>query len=388
MVERVMAGVRPMRGIAQRLRLLPVTSLLAIVAAALGPQAVARAATLPGTPFSGTYTNAAGTRTYLGYVPSGYHPGTAVPLVVALHGCTESNAVFRQLSHLDSLAETRDFIVVYPNQDSHANPMTCWNWFQNKDMQRGSGEPSIIAGVTQWVESHYSIDPNRVYLTGFSAGGAMADVMGATYPDLYAAIGIGSGIQYGGIDPTLSPTQAGQKAFAAMGSYARAMPVLVFQGGQDHIVPPRDATDLVQQWQTTDNLVAAYSVPTSPTQTVNQLSSGGQAYTVTHYASAGGKDVIQSWLVPSMSHAWSGGCGCQSYAYPSGPDESSAMYDFFMDHPMSTDTSGSAPPGWPPGGWTIPGWPPTGLTLPTLPFPVGTFPPGWPSAVWKIPGLT
>ena len=386
MVDRVTAGVRPMGGIAGRLRLLWAASLLAIVAGVMGQRAAADAASLPGTGFSGTYTNAAGTRSYLGYLPSGYHPGTAVPLVVALHGCTESDDVFRQLSHLDSLAEARDFIVVYPNQDSHANPMSCWNWFNSQDMQRGSGEPAIIAGLTQWVEGHYSVDPNRVFVMGFSAGGAMADVMGATYPDIYAAIGIGSGIQYGGIDPTLSPTQAGQKAFSAMGSHARDLPVLIFHGGQDNIVPPKNATNLVQQWQTTDNLAAAYSVPTSPTQTVNQQSSGGQAYTVTHYATSGGRDIIQSWLVPSMNHAWSGGCGCESYADPPGPDESSAMYDFFLDHPMSADPSGTAP-----AGWTFPGWPPAGRTAPSWPLPTGTFswpPAGWPLSALRIPGLT
>jgi poly(hydroxyalkanoate) depolymerase family esterase len=385
-VDRVMAGVGPTRWFARWSRLLPVASLFAILPAAMGQQVVAHAAALPGTAFAGTYASAAGTRSYVGYVPSGYHSGTALPLVVALHGCTESSQVFRQLSHLDSLAEARNFIVVYPNQDSHANPMSCWNWFQSQDMKRGSGEPAIIAGLTQWVESHYSVDPNRVYLTGFSAGGAMADVMGATYPDLYAAIGIGSGIQYGGIDPTLSPTKAGQEAFDAMGSHAREMPVLIFHGGQDNIVSPSHATDLVQQWQTTDNLAVAYSVPSSPTRTVSQQSSGGQTYTVTHYANSGGQDVIQSWLVPSMSHAWSGGCGCQSYANPSGPDESSAMYDFFLDHPMSTGTPGAAP-----GGWSIPGWPPAGWTFPTSPVGAGAFPwplTGWPLSALRIPGLS
>lgn len=382
MVDGVMAAVRTIQD-RRRLRLVPAASLLAILAAAAGQHADAHAAAPSGSRFSGTFGNAAGSRSYIGYVPSSYRSGTAVPLVVALHGCTETDDVFRQLSQLDSLAEAKDFIVVYPNQDSHANPMSCWNWFNTQHMHRGSGEPSLIAGITHWVQSHYSVDPNRIFLTGFSAGGAMADVMGATYPDVYAAIGIGSGIQYEGIDPTLSPTKAGRDAFGAMGSHARDMPVLVFQGGDDHIVPPSNATNLVQQWQTTDNLVAAGSVPSSATQTVNLQSTDGQTYTVTHYANGAGQDVIQSWFVPSMSHAWSGGCGCQSYAYPTGPNESSAMYDFFMDHPMSGWVShGGTAPAWPPAGWTLPAWPPAGGGIPGWPLLTGL-----PLSGWRIPGL-
>jgi poly(hydroxyalkanoate) depolymerase family esterase len=396
MVDRVMAVVRSTEGVARRIRMPLVAAVLATLVVVWGQPAVARAGTAQGTHFSGSYTNSAGARSFMGYVPSGYHRGTPVPLVVALHGCTETDDVFRQLSGLDSLAEAKHFIVVYPQQDRHANPMSCWNWFINQNMQRGSGEPAIIAGLTQWVQTHYSIDPDRTFLLGFSAGGAMADVMGATYPDLYAAIGIGSGIQYGGIDPTVSPTQAGHKAFAAMGSYARVVPVEIFQGGQDDIVPPSSATKLVGQWETTDNLAAAGTVPSSPTETRSQQSLGGKTYTVAHYANAHGQDVIQSWMVPSMKHAWSGGCSCQQYSDPAGPDESSAMYDFFLKHARSgwaPSDSGGTVPGWPPAGWPPAGWPPDGSTVAGWPPAEWTIP-GWPltgwppSSLWRIPGLT
>ena len=293
--------------------------------------------------FSGNFTNSAGTRAYYGYIPSTYKAGTALPLVVVLHGCTQTADVIRQQTKFDALAESQGFITVYPEQPSSANSEQCWNWFQTADMSRGAGEPSIIAGITQWVQQHYTVDAKRVYVAGFSAGAAMADVMGATYPDLYAAIGVGSGIEYNGGTAALGgqaidPTQAGHDAFNAMGSFAREVPALIFHGQQDTTVPVNNAAKLVQQWQTTDSLAEYGSVsgsfPTSAVSTHNATSPGGQAYTVSSYNDGQGHEVVQEWLVANMGHAWSGGCSCESYSYPSGPDETQAMYSFFVQHPM------------------------------------------------------
>jgi poly(hydroxyalkanoate) depolymerase family esterase len=289
---------------------------------------------------SGSFTNAAGTRTYQVYVPSTYKAGATMPLIVALHGCTESSDVFRQLSALDQLAESKGFIVVFPGQPSSANNQNCWNWFSQ--MQRGSGEPSIIAGITQAVQQHYSIDKKRTYVLGFSAGGAMATVMGATYPDLYAAIGSGSGCEYNGLpcvgSPGPDPVTSGQGAYKAMGSNARAMPVIVFQGDADTTVVPANGDRVVREWQVTDDLAddAANngSVPVAPTSTANKQVSGGRSYTVTSYGDGHGGELIQYWVVHGMNHAWSGGCGCQPYADPTGPNESQAMVDFFLQHTL------------------------------------------------------
>ena len=164
----------------------------------------------------------------------------------------------------------------------------------------------------------------------------MAAVMGATYPDRYAAIGIGSGIQYGGSN--LDPTQAGQAAYQAMGSHARPMPTLIFHGGQDQIVPVANADKLVRQWQTTADLAddgaLNASVPAAPVRTLGELSAGGRSFTVNRYNDAQGQEFVQYWLVPDMGHAWSGGCSCTAYSDPAGPDETAAMYDFFTSHPM------------------------------------------------------
>jgi poly(hydroxyalkanoate) depolymerase family esterase len=298
---------------------------------------------LAGRYFSGKFTNAAGTRAFTGYVPSKYQNGTALPLVVALHGCTQSADTMAKQTKLNDLAEAKNFIVVYPEQPSSANQFSCWNWFESSDMQRGQGEPSIIAGITQWVQQNYTVDSKQTFVGGFSAGGAMAAVMGATYPDVYASLGIGSGIEYNGGTGALGGNildakQAGQAAYRAMGGHARVVPTLVFHGGKDKTVPTTNATYLIQQWQTTNDLAddgaLNGSFPSAATSTQNLVSAGGQPYSVTSYGDGRGHEAIQYWLVANMAHAWSGGCSCTSFTYPSGPDEARAMYDFFVSHPM------------------------------------------------------
>jgi poly(hydroxyalkanoate) depolymerase family esterase len=293
---------------------------------------------LKGAAFSGTYTNSAGSRDYIGYVPSTYKSGTAVPLVVVLHGCTQSADVIRQATRFDQLAEAKGFITVFPEQPKSANQFKCWNFFQDAQMHRGSAEPSLIAGITNWVQQHYTIDSKRVYVTGLSAGGAMASVMGATYPDVYAAIGIGSGCEYdasatcAGYQST-DPTQAAQAAYTEMGSRARPLPVIAFQGDKDTTVPPINADQLVAQWRGTAQL-AGDSTTEATTQMVNGTTPGGRTYTVHHYVDGNGKELVEYWVVHGMNHAWSGGCGCEQYTDPAGPDATAATYAFFMSHPM------------------------------------------------------
>jgi poly(hydroxyalkanoate) depolymerase family esterase len=293
---------------------------------------------------SGSYTNRAGTLAYELYVPTTYRAGSPMPVVVALHGCTESADSYRQLSGWDAKGQSQGFIALFPQQSSSRNYLTCWNWFQQADMQRGSGEPAIIAGMVNMVERKYTVDTNRVYVAGFSAGGAMANVMAATYPDVFAAVGVGSGCEYNGL-PCVGyqgpdPTQTGQEAYQAMGKYARVMPAIVFQGDADQVVAPANAPQIVQEWQVTDNYVLAGSangpIPTSSYSAKSTFGwvPTGETYTVSTYPDSHGNDLIEYWSIHGMNHAWSGGPSSQQYSDPSGPSETAAMWTFFSNHPM------------------------------------------------------
>jgi poly(hydroxyalkanoate) depolymerase family esterase len=323
----------------------------AVLAAAIAlcpGAAKASAGTLTG----GDYSGAEGAVHYELYVPSSYTPATAMPLVVALHGCTQTADGFRVLTHWDTLAEAKGFIVLLPEQDSKSNAFRCWNFFQDSSMHRGRGDAARIAAVTSLIENTYNVDPHRVFVSGLSAGGGMASVMGATYPDYFAALGIGSGCEYAATAAcagykSADPTMAGQAAYREMGPRARPIPAIAFQGDQDKTVPPANGDQLVQQWLVTDDLAddgaSNGSVLTKPGNTFSSFASGGRPYTVSTYQNTAKSELVSYWLIHGMSHAWSGGDGSQPYSDPSGPDATAAMYEFFMRHPAPSLTR-PAPP--------------------------------------------
>jgi poly(hydroxyalkanoate) depolymerase family esterase len=293
---------------------------------------------------SGSFTDSGGTLSYELYVPTTYHAGTPLPVVVGLHGCTEPADSYRQLSGWDTEGQAKGFIALFPQQSSSRNALTCWNWFVQADMERGSGEPAIIAGMVKMVEQKYTVDTHRVYVAGFSAGGAMANVMAATYPDMFAAVGSGSGCEYNGL-PCVGyqgpdPTQTGQEAYQAMGKYARVMPAIVFQGSSDDIVAPANGPAIAQEWLVTDNYVLSGSadgpIPTSSYsgKEIFGWVPNGKMYTVTTHPDQSGNDLVEYWSINGMSHAWSGGNSSQQYADQSGPSETAAMWTFFANHPM------------------------------------------------------
>jgi poly(hydroxyalkanoate) depolymerase family esterase len=337
-----------LNGMIHRLRArLWIAVAILVAAAALVPGS-ATAAT--GTLTAADYTGSEGTQHYELYVPSTYQAGTPVPLVVALHGCGQTAAQFRALTRWDALADAKGFIVVFPQQDAGANTFKCWNFFQDGSMHRSAGDPARIAAVTSVIENTYNIDPHRVYVAGLSSGGAMASVMGATYPDYFAAIGIGSGCEYAATATcagyrSADPAQAGRQAYTEMGPRARPMPFIAFQGDADTTVPPANADQLVQQWLLTDDLAddgaANGSVPSAPAKTTQGFAQGGRGYTVRTYNDSHAAELAQYWVVRGMGHAWSGGDPSQQFSDASGPDETAAMYAFFLSHP---DPSLTRPP--------------------------------------------
>src|SRR6266516_3215785 len=192
-------------------------ALVAATAAVLAVPSPAHAAS--GGFFYGIYASVFGARDYHGYIPSSYRPGTPMPLLVALHGCTENDVGFDILSGWSARAEQRGFIVVFPDQNNLANPAGCWNWFLPTNQHRGWGEPAIIAGITNRVRAQYTIDSRRIYTTGVSAGGVMTNIMAVTYPDVFAATSILAGCEYEcDVLRLRTPQQSGLDALAEMGS--------------------------------------------------------------------------------------------------------------------------------------------------------------------------
>lgn len=295
----------------------------------------------------GSFTNDAGTRTYKLYIPKGYR-GQALPLIVMLHGCTQTPDDFAAGTGMNTLAEKELFFVVYPAQAVSANSSKCWNWFNTSDQFRDRGEPSLIAGITRQIVSNYHIEERRVYLAGLSAGGAMAMIMGVAYPDLYAAIGVHSGIPYGtahDLPSAFAAMRHGRVSEKRSRGYRfsegdmvnRVVPTVVFHGDRDKTVHPRNGDQVLAFWTTING-------GSGPDKDIgNKLRvtvkrgqvPGGYAYTRAIYHDPSGHAVMERWLVHEAGHGWSGGSPYGSFTDPKGPDASQAMVRFFYQHSLS-----------------------------------------------------
>ena len=271
---------------------------------------------------AGTFRSAVGSRAYKLFVPSRSH-GEPLPLIVMLHGCTQSPDDFAAGTRMNFLAEERNCFVVYPEQPSVANQSKCWNWFRPGDQQRDGGEPSLIAGITRQIMRDYSVDPKRVYVAGLSAGGAAAAIMATTYPDLYAAVGIHSGLVCGAardLPSALAAMRQGSEAKLAGGTLS--VPTIVFHGDRDTTVHPANGQQLFEQGGKSSRLKA---------QVIKGRVPQGHAYTRTIVTDARGLVVSEHWNVHGAGHAWSGGSPSGSYTDPSGPDATREMLRFFLE---------------------------------------------------------
>lgn len=290
------------------------------------PEAAPRpaAARAPGQFIAGSYGNQAGTRGYKLYLPTG-HAGKSLPLVVMLHGCKQDPDDFAAGTRMNALAESSPCLVLYPAQARNANQAGCWHWFRQEDQMRGTGEPSIIAGMTRQVMQQHGVDPSRVYVAGLSAGGAMAAVLGVTYPELYAAVGIHSGLACGSAKD-LPSALAAMHGIAPAGQAAASMPpvpTIVFHGDHDRTVHPRNAEQVVR------GCVAAGQAG-GKVEVERGRVAGGHAYTRSVHHDTDGGAVLESWVVHGGGHAWFGGSAAGSYVDPRGPAASDAMLRFFL----------------------------------------------------------
>lgn len=264
-----------------------------------------------------------GARPYKLYVPSGYH-GQDVPLIVMLHGCTQSPDDFAAGTRMNDAADAQTCLVAWPAQTSGANFQRCWNWFNAAEQERGRGEPAVVAGITRAVMGDYAVDPRRVYVAGLSAGGALASIMGATYPDLYAAVGVHSGLACGAAHDLQSGFAAMSQPSAGRPLAGRVTPTIVFHGERDSTVHPGNGDAVIAQ--------AMANATLTPRATRGEVP-GGHRYTRTEYRDANGRTLLERWAIAGGGHAWSGGSPDGSFTDPRGPDGTREMLRFFLEHP-------------------------------------------------------
>ncbi len=288
----------------------------------------------------GSFTHQGRTLDYKLYVPpsAAATPGSAItprPLVLMLHGCTQDPADFAAGTQMNTLARELGVVVLYPAQTQHANAQRCWNWFKPQHQQRDRGEPALLVALTESVMAENHVDPARVYVAGLSAGGAMADILGRCYPDVFAGVGVHSGLPSGAATDVMAALSvmrsgAGATPHAAASSTssnttASMPPLIVFHGDADTTVNPRNGDAVVD---------AAVGADPSTPRIAEGSSTAGQRFTRTVYAAAPGRNTVEHWRLHGGGHAWSGGSSQGSFTQPNGADASAEMLRFFLAHPL------------------------------------------------------
>jgi poly(hydroxyalkanoate) depolymerase family esterase len=273
---------------------------------------------------AGSFSNSSGSRSYKLYIPSACD-GEPRPLIVMLHGCTQTADDFAAGTRMNFAAEKRRCFVVYPEQAKAANASKCWNWFRPGDQARDRGEPALIAGVTRQVMRDHNIDPRRVYVAGLSAGGAAAAIMGEAYPDLYAAVGVHSGLACGSAHdlPSAFSAMRGEGMAEGRRASTRVMPTIVFHGDRDATVHPCNAAHVLARARGAGQLT---------TTAERKATTSGNRYSHTVQYDEQGRSVLELWELHGSGHAWSGGSSNGSYTAQSGPNATEEMLRFFMEH--------------------------------------------------------
>lgn len=290
------------------------------------------------------FANFAGMRNYRLYIPSAYN-GQSLPLIVMLHGCKQGPDDFAIGTRMNFVAEEFGCFVAYPGQSKSANGLGCWNWFNPRHQHRGRGEPSLIAGITKAVIDQYNIDKARVYVAGLSAGGAATAVLAATYPDLYTAAGIHSGLARGAarnVPSAVTAMRSGRGTTSDLpllttgpDGARRFVPAITFHGDKDETVHPGNAGHVLKQLQPGGGTLLRYT-------TKQGRARSGHRYTQDLYLDHRGTSVLEAWTIHGSGHAWSGGHAAGSFTDPKGPNASREMLRFFLTHRLEGDASKDA----------------------------------------------
>ncbi|WP_320668747.1 extracellular catalytic domain type 1 short-chain-length polyhydroxyalkanoate depolymerase [Patulibacter defluvii] len=332
--------------IGRALRAVAAALLVAIVAAA--PAAAADPPD-PGRIERFTYGSGIGAYSYVVYTPTSYDRTRPAPLLVMTHGCQTTADQQMRANGYNRLAERERFVVLYPDVDYGATiqpgPLVrCWRFFWPGSWHRDGGDAAAIAGMTREVAGRWRIDPERIYLMGMSAGGFMTSILSATYPDLYAAVGIMAGGAYAdplcllGSPVTTPVADSAQAAFAEMGPRARVVPRLVVGGDADRGITPPCQEKALEQGLRTNNLVIGGRqegpIPLTPAAVREQPPErpGGYPSTVRTYRDPNGCVIGERWIVHGMDHFWSGGSSdprLAGFTDPKGPSGVEISWRFF-----------------------------------------------------------
>ena len=265
------------------------------------------------------HAEAVGSRRYRLYRPASLGAGAPRGLVLMLHGCTQTPEDFARGTRMNRLAEAHRLIVAYPEQTRAHNMKACWNWFRPGDQERDAGEPAILAGLARAVAAEHGVPEGRVFVAGLSAGGAMAAVLGAAYPDVFAAVGVHSGVPTGTANDVLSAlaVMRGETGPGA-GPQGLLVPLIVFHGDADTVVHPMNGERL-----------AAAGIKSGAPRAARGTAGGREFRRWVEQSDAGA--ALECWLVAGAGHAWSGGDPSGSFADAEGPDASAEMVRFFLD---------------------------------------------------------
>lgn len=281
------------------------------------------------------------------FVPPGASAAAPMPLVLMLHGCTQNPLDFATGTGMNAAAAPANAMVLYPEQPHSANPHGCWNWFRPGDQRRDSGEPALLVAMVRDVMARHSVDPRRVYVAGLSAGGAMAALLGREYPDVFAAVGVHSGLQAGAahnVMAALSAMKNGAKSnprgtpVAAPGQ--PVVPVIVFHGDADGTVHARNGEQVIHA--ALGAVVGGAAAVQSAVETGRSAAGRGFTRTVYRRATSGMADnsaiggpatvVAEHWVLHGASHAWAGGSAQGSHTDPQGVNATAEMLRFFLEH--------------------------------------------------------